>query len=103
MDDSHIVLWNESGGQLTTYIGGDMQTYYKMFKPTEYANDEVYTRVETLDTTDVIKTWRWEPSMFFHHPSIADLTKIHIDVYQYFIAMYYGLYGLKNDEVFQSN
>lgn len=55
MDDSHLVLQSESGGHLTIYHGEDMQTYYKMLKPTEYVNDNFYRRYPTLETIDVIK------------------------------------------------
>ena len=30
MDDSHLMICSESGSQLTTYYGEDMQTYYKI-------------------------------------------------------------------------
>jgi len=57
MDDSHLVLHNESGGQLATYYGEDMQTYYKMLRHTEYANTNFYTKQDDLNTSDTIKSW----------------------------------------------
>lgn len=44
MDDFHLVLCSESGSDIATYYGDDMQTYYKMIKPTKYENDNFYMR-----------------------------------------------------------
>ena len=56
MDDSHLVLYSESGGQLATYCREDMQTYYKMPRPTKYANNNFYTRWANLNISDIIKS-----------------------------------------------
>lgn len=103
MDDSHHVLHSENGGQLTTYSGEGMQTYYKIVKPNEYANDKFYMRLETFNTSDIIKSWCWDPNMFFHHPSAVYPINILRDVFQYLITMYYQLYDHKNAEALKEN
>jgi len=101
--EGHLVLQSESGGHLTTYYGEDMNTYYKMLKPIEYANDNFYMTWTHLDTSYVIKSWCREPTKFCDHPSAIYLTNILRDVYQFLIAMYYHLYGRKDAEVFEEN
>lgn len=61
MDDSHLVLHSESGDQLTTYYKECMQTYYKILRPTKYANNYFYIKWVDLDTNNIIKSWCREP------------------------------------------
>lgn len=103
MDDSHLVICSESGGQLATYYGEDMQIYYKMINPTKYANDNFYMRWAHLNTSDVIKPWCQEPTKFRHHPSTVYQKKVLRNIYQYLIGMYCRLYGCKNVEVLKEN
>jgi len=57
MDDSHLFLRIESGGQLATYYGEDMHAYCNILRPTKYANNKFYIRWADLDTSDIIKPW----------------------------------------------
>jgi len=101
MDDSHLVLRNESGGQLTTYYGDEIQTYYKMKRSTEYATNDFYTIWFDINTSDIIKSWCREPAKLLHCPSTIYLSMILRDVYQYLIVMCCRLHGQKNVEVFE--
>lgn len=80
MEDSHFVLHSESGNQLTTYNGEDMQTYYNMLRPTKYENNDFYIRWVDLNTSDIINYWCREPAKFHHDLSIVYTTRIHKDV-----------------------
>ena len=78
--DSHLVICSKSGGHLSTYYGEGMKMYYKIFRPTKYANDDFYIRWVDLDTSNIIKSQCQEPAKFLHHPYVVYPTNIIIYV-----------------------
>jgi len=81
MDHSHLVLCSEGGGHLATYYGEDMHTYYKMPRSVEYAIKNFYTRWVDHDRSEIIKSWRREPTKFRHFSFAIYPTNILNNVY----------------------
>lgn len=62
MASKNLVLSSESKNDIATYHPRDINYYYKMVRPREYTNTQLYATWKNLNTKDIIKSWCQEPA-----------------------------------------
>lgn len=65
LDMKNMVLNSVGGYHLASYQPHDINLYYKFPKPKKHLDSWFYENSSYLNTKEVIKSWRQEPTKFF--------------------------------------
>lgn len=103
MVNTNLIQRSSRGSDISTYHGNDMNSYYNMIKPNEYANTHLYVTWENINTKEIIKSRCQELARFCDRPSTIYPNRTLKKVCQVLIAMCCGLHVSKNEEIFKEN
>lgn len=103
MDNTNLVLHSEISKDISTYHSHNMNYYYKMVNPIEYANTHFYAAWENINTKEIIKYWFQDPARFRQRPSVVYLKRTLRMINQYLLKICCILHGKKNTKHFEEN